>query len=141
MPIPISSYCPPQELYYEDRHYHEHCFRCFRCDRSLADEPFTCQDEELLCNDCYCNEFSSKCIACEKTVMPGRSRRALWFASSPIAWGCRVQCQGSKRQLNFCPPTALSLHSVGWAQSGGTTGCDQHSPDCLSVSFSCGEVS
>ncbi|NXC20187.1 FHL3 protein, partial [Corythaeola cristata] len=60
-----------RELYYEDRHYHEHCFRCFRCDRSLADEPFTCQGEELLCNDCYCNEFSSKCIACEKTVMPG----------------------------------------------------------------------
>uniref|UniRef100_A0A493T8M2 Four and a half LIM domains protein 3 n=1 Tax=Anas platyrhynchos platyrhynchos TaxID=8840 RepID=A0A493T8M2_ANAPP len=60
-----------RELYYEDRHYHEHCFRCFRCDRSLADEPFTCQDEELLCNDCYCSEFSSKCIACEKTVMPG----------------------------------------------------------------------
>ncbi|XP_069731484.1 four and a half LIM domains protein 3 isoform X1 [Phaenicophaeus curvirostris] len=60
-----------RELYYEDRHYHEHCFRCFRCDRSLADEPFTCQGEELLCNDCYCSEFSSKCVACEKTVMPG----------------------------------------------------------------------
>uniref|UniRef100_A0A8C3MD10 Four and a half LIM domains protein 3 n=1 Tax=Geospiza parvula TaxID=87175 RepID=A0A8C3MD10_GEOPR len=60
-----------RELYYEDRHYHEHCFRCFRCDRSLADEPFTCQGKELLCNDCYCSEFSSKCIACEKTVMPG----------------------------------------------------------------------
>nr|XP_033812027.1 four and a half LIM domains protein 3 isoform X1 [Geotrypetes seraphini]XP_033812029.1 four and a half LIM domains protein 3 isoform X1 [Geotrypetes seraphini] len=60
-----------RELYYEDRHYHEHCFRCFRCDRSLADEPFTCQGDELLCNDCYCNEYSSKCIYCEKTVMPG----------------------------------------------------------------------
>lgn len=61
-----------QELFYEDRHYHEHCFRCFRCDRSLADEPFTSQDEALLCNDCYCNEFSSKCVACDKIVMPGK---------------------------------------------------------------------
>lgn len=60
-----------QELFYEDRHYHEHCFRCFRCDRSLADEPFTSQDDALLCNDCYCNEFSSKCVACDKIVMPG----------------------------------------------------------------------
>ncbi len=60
-----------QELFYEDRHYHEHCFRCFRCDHSLADEPFTSQDDALLCNDCYCNEFSSKCVACDKTVMPG----------------------------------------------------------------------
>lgn len=61
-----------QELFYEDRHYHEHCFRCFRCDRSLADEPFTSQEDALLCNDCYCNEFSSKCVACDKIVMPGR---------------------------------------------------------------------
>ncbi|MEQ2191548.1 Four and a half LIM domains protein 3, partial [Xenoophorus captivus] len=60
------------ELFYEDRHYHEHCFRCFRCDRSLADEPFTSQDDALLCNDCYCNEFSSKCVACDKIVMPGK---------------------------------------------------------------------
>lgn len=97
---PPSPRCPPQELYYEDRHYHEHCFRCFRCDRSLADEPFTCQGEELLCNDCYCSEFSSKCIACEKTVMPGRSgqTRALQFVPGPrgAGRGCRVHHQGSK---------------------------------------------
>lgn len=67
-----------QELFYEDRHYHEHCFRCFRCDRSLADEPFTSQDDALLCNDCYCNEFSSKCVACDKIVMPGNGRKEKW---------------------------------------------------------------
>uniref|UniRef100_A0A670ZX83 Four and a half LIM domains protein 3 n=1 Tax=Pseudonaja textilis TaxID=8673 RepID=A0A670ZX83_PSETE len=60
-----------RELYYEDRHYHEGCFRCFRCDRSLADEPFTCQGQELLCNSCYCQEFSSQCVACQQVVMPG----------------------------------------------------------------------
>lgn len=64
-------FSPPQELYYEDRHYHESCFRCFRCDRSLADEPFTCQGQELLCNGCYCREFSSQCVACQQVVMPG----------------------------------------------------------------------
>lgn len=66
-----------QELFYEDRHYHEHCFRCFRCDRSLADEPFTSQEDALLCNDCYCNEFSSKCVACDKIVMPGKGSEQL----------------------------------------------------------------
>lgn len=60
-----------QELFYENRHYHDHCFRCFRCDRSLADEPFTSQDNGLVCSDCFCNEFSAKCVACDKTVMPG----------------------------------------------------------------------
>lgn len=85
----------PQELYYEDRHYHEHCFRCFRCDRSLADEPFTCQDEELLCNDCYCSEFSSKCIACEKTVMPGRGAGLAGVSGAPVlgpSEGCSRAC-------------------------------------------------
>lgn len=69
-----------QELFYEDRHFHEGCFRCCRCQRSLADEPFTCQDNELLCNDCYCSAFSSQCSACGETVMPGMSPRAycLW---------------------------------------------------------------
>lgn len=66
-PLPRS----PQELFYEDRHFHEGCFRCCRCQRSLADEPFTCQDSELLCNDCYCSAFSSQCSACGETVMPG----------------------------------------------------------------------
>ncbi|TKC41335.1 hypothetical protein EI555_016157 [Monodon monoceros] len=60
-----------RELFYEDRHFHEGCFRCCRCQRSLADEPFTCQDSELLCNDCYCSAFSSQCSACGETVMPG----------------------------------------------------------------------
>lgn len=65
--------CLTQELFYEDRHFHEGCFRCCRCQRSLADEPFTCQDSELLCNDCYCSAFSSQCSACGETVMPGAS--------------------------------------------------------------------
>uniref|UniRef100_D6RJ68 Four and a half LIM domains 3 n=1 Tax=Mus musculus TaxID=10090 RepID=D6RJ68_MOUSE len=59
-----------RELFYEDRHFHEGCFRCCRCQRSLADEPFTCQDSELLCNECYCTAFSSQCSACGETVMP-----------------------------------------------------------------------
>ena len=107
-----------RELYYEDRHYHEHCFRCFRCDRSLADEPFTCQDEELLCNDCYCNEFSSKCIACEKTVMPGSRKLEYngqtWHEHCFICSSCQ-QPIGSrsfipdKRIITVSPVTRASL--------------------------------
>ncbi|CAB1429077.1 unnamed protein product [Pleuronectes platessa] len=82
-----------RELFYEDRHYHEHCFRCFRCDRSLADEPFTSQDDALLCNDCYCNEFSSKCVACDKIVMPVPLSKAPY---SP----------------NICSPSALHGRSL-----------------------------
>ncbi|XP_063735963.1 four and a half LIM domains protein 3 isoform X1 [Eleginops maclovinus] len=92
-----------RELFYEDRHYHEHCFRCFRCDHSLADEPFTSQDDELLCNDCYCNEFSSKCVACDKVVMPGT--RKLEYAGSTWHEGCFIcnSCNQPIGSKSFIP--------------------------------------
>ncbi|MEE6484010.1 hypothetical protein FKM82_013723 [Ascaphus truei] len=92
-----------RELYYEDRHYHEHCFRCFRCDHSLADEPFTCQDEELLCNDCYCSEFSSKCVSCDKTVMPGS--RKLEYNGQTWHEHCFIcnSCKQPIGSLSFVP--------------------------------------
>lgn len=82
--MPVSVPGSPQELFYEDRHFHEGCFRCCRCQRSLADEPFTCQDSELLCNDCYCSAFSSQCSACGETVMPGT------FLGARGAWDWRA---------------------------------------------------
>ncbi|CAK6977391.1 four and a half LIM domains protein 3-like [Scomber scombrus] len=85
-----------QELFYEDRHYHEHCFRCFRCERSLADEPFTNQDEGLVCSDCYCNEFSSKCVACDKIVMPGS--RMLEYGGSTWHEDC-FMCHGCEKPI------------------------------------------
>ncbi|KAF3839394.1 hypothetical protein F7725_018111 [Dissostichus mawsoni] len=92
-----------RELFYEDRHYHEHCFRCFRCDHSLADEPFTSQDDELLCNDCYCNEFSSKCVACDKVVMPGT--RKLEYGGSTWHEGCFIcnSCNQPIGSKSFIP--------------------------------------
>ncbi|XP_075907033.1 four and a half LIM domains protein 3 isoform X2 [Nelusetta ayraudi] len=92
-----------RELFYEDRHYHEHCFRCFRCDRSLADEPFTSQEDALLCNDCYCNEFSSKCVACDKIVMPGT--RKLEYAGSTWHEGCFIchSCEQPIGSKSFIP--------------------------------------
>ncbi|KAJ3609003.1 hypothetical protein NHX12_023531 [Muraenolepis orangiensis] len=85
-----------QELFYEERHYHEHCFRCLRCERSLADEPFTPQGEGLVCNTCYCSEFSSKCVACDRTVMPGS--RKLEYAGTTWHEDCFV-CRGCEKPI------------------------------------------
>lgn len=61
-----------KDLSYKDRHWHEDCFNCFQCKRSLVDKPFSTKDEQLLCTECYSNEYSSKCHECKKTIMPGR---------------------------------------------------------------------
>uniref|UniRef100_A0A672RTU0 Four and a half LIM domains protein 2 n=1 Tax=Sinocyclocheilus grahami TaxID=75366 RepID=A0A672RTU0_SINGR len=63
--------CNSRDLSYKDRHWHDDCFHCFKCHRSLVDKPFSTKDEQLLCTECYSNEYSSKCFECKKTIMPG----------------------------------------------------------------------
>lgn len=69
----------PQDLSYKDRHWHEDCFHCFQCKRSLVDKPFSTKDEQLLCTECYSNEYSSKCHECKKTIMPGERDKYMYF--------------------------------------------------------------
>lgn len=60
-----------QDLSYKDRHWHEQCFKCAKCSRSLVEKAFAVKDDLLLCTECYANDYSSKCATCKKTVMPG----------------------------------------------------------------------
>ena len=68
-----------QDLSYKDRHWHEDCFACFQCKRPLVDKPFSTKDEQLLCTECYSNEYSSKCHDCKKTIMPGMEAGLIHF--------------------------------------------------------------
>lgn len=70
------SACMIKDLSYKDRHWHENCFKCAKCSRSLVDKPFAAKDDLLLCTECYSHEYSSKCTTCKKTVMPGTTHYA-----------------------------------------------------------------
>uniref|UniRef100_A0A8B9JJD8 Four and a half LIM domains 3b n=1 Tax=Astyanax mexicanus TaxID=7994 RepID=A0A8B9JJD8_ASTMX len=105
-------------LYYDDHHYHEECFRCSRCERSLAEEPFTCQDDALLCNDCYCSEFSSKCVACNKTALVQGGvtyRDEPWHRECFLCTGCKTQLAGqpftSQGESPYCVKCFSSLYA------------------------------
>uniref|UniRef100_A0A8C1ZNH2 Four and a half LIM domains protein 2-like n=1 Tax=Cyprinus carpio TaxID=7962 RepID=A0A8C1ZNH2_CYPCA len=67
--LPIG--CNSKDLSYKDRHWHENCFKCGKCSRSLVDKAFSAKDDLMLCTECYSHEHSSKCNTCKKTVMPG----------------------------------------------------------------------
>ncbi|CDR00073.1 unnamed protein product [Oncorhynchus mykiss] len=69
--------CSSRDLSYKDRHWHDDCFHCFKCSRSLVDKPFSTKDDQLLCTECYSNEYSSKCHECKKTIMPGKEMSGL----------------------------------------------------------------
>lgn len=60
-----------QDLSYKDRHWHDQCFNCAKCSRSLVEKAFAAKDDMLLCTECHANDYSSKCNNCKKTIMPG----------------------------------------------------------------------
>lgn len=104
--------CDCKDLSYKDRHWHEGCFHCSRCGSSLVDKPFAAKEEQLLCTDCYSNEYSSKCQECKKTIMPG-TRKMEYKGSSwhETCFTCQ-RCQQPigtksfipKENQNFCVP-------------------------------------
>uniref|UniRef100_A0AAX7V5H7 LIM zinc-binding domain-containing protein n=1 Tax=Astatotilapia calliptera TaxID=8154 RepID=A0AAX7V5H7_ASTCA len=66
--------CTSKDLSYKDRHWHSDCFLCNKCSRSLVDRPFATKNETLMCIECYSNEYSAKCHACLKNIMPGSKK-------------------------------------------------------------------
>lgn len=35
------------------------------------DKPFAAKEDQVLCTDCYSQEYSSRCQECRKAIMPG----------------------------------------------------------------------
>ncbi|XP_027641781.1 four and a half LIM domains protein 5 [Falco peregrinus] len=104
--------CDSKDLAYKGRHWHEGCFRCARCSRSLVEKPFAAKDEVLLCTECYSDEYSSKCFHCQKTIMPGSRKMEFkgssWHESCFVCQYCR-QPLGTKPLItknneNYCMP-------------------------------------
>uniref|UniRef100_A0A8B9KD02 Four and a half LIM domains 2b n=1 Tax=Astyanax mexicanus TaxID=7994 RepID=A0A8B9KD02_ASTMX len=131
--------CNSRDLSYKDRHWHDDCFHCFKCNRSLVDKPFSTKNEELLCTECYSNEYSSKCYECKKTIMPG-SRKMEHKGNSwhETCFTCQ-RCQqpiGTKSFIpkdntNYCVPCFEKQFALQCVQckkpitTGGVTYRDQ----------------
>ncbi|XP_072562234.1 four and a half LIM domains protein 3-like isoform X1 [Paramormyrops kingsleyae] len=84
------------ELFFEDKHYHERCLRCFHCQLSLADQAFSSQEGALLCKDCHSREFATQCHACNMPILPGTRRLEL----DGVTWhdACFI-CQSCKKPI------------------------------------------
>ncbi|XP_069128903.1 testin-like isoform X1 [Argopecten irradians] len=60
-----------KDLSYKDRHWHEFCFKCFECQKSLVDQPFAPKNENIFCSDCHDDKFAARCDGCEKPFKGG----------------------------------------------------------------------
>uniref|UniRef100_A0A8I5R5V2 LIM zinc-binding domain-containing protein n=1 Tax=Papio anubis TaxID=9555 RepID=A0A8I5R5V2_PAPAN len=116
--------CDCKDLSYKDRHWHEACFHCSQCRNSLVDKPFAAKEDQLLCTDCYSNEYSSKCQECKKTIMPGTRKMeykgSSWHETCFICHRCQ-QPIGTKSFIpkdnqNFCVPCYEKQHAMQCVQ-------------------------
>ncbi|KAM9005078.1 four and a half LIM domains protein 5 isoform X1 [Sarcophilus harrisii] len=104
--------CDSKDLSYKDRHWHEECFNCAKCNNSLVEKPFAAKDETLLCTECYSNEYSSKCFQCKKNILPGSRKMEfkgnVWHETCFVCQSCQKPIGTdpliSRESKNYCVP-------------------------------------
>ncbi|TDG52950.1 hypothetical protein AWZ03_000493 [Drosophila navojoa] len=53
-----------KDLSYKDKHWHEACFLCFKCNLNLVDKQFGAKADKIYCGNCYDAQFASRCDGC-----------------------------------------------------------------------------
>lgn len=62
-----------QELSHKGRYWHEECFRCAKCYKPLAKEPFSTKDDRIMCGKCCSREDAPRCHGCYKAILAGKT--------------------------------------------------------------------
>ncbi len=82
-----------QELHHKNRYWHEDCFRCAKCYKALAAEPFSARDDgKIMCGKCGAREDGNRCQGCYKVVMPGgfgfffKTLKTFFFCIDFLQW-------------------------------------------------------
>ncbi|XP_071314610.1 four and a half LIM domains protein 1a isoform X1 [Trachinotus anak] len=83
-----------KELHHKNRHWHEDCFRCAKCYKPLASEPFSARDDgKIMCGKCGSREDGNRCQACYKVVMPGSKnveyKKKVWHEECFTCFECK----------------------------------------------------
>uniref|UniRef100_A0A8D3CMA8 LIM zinc-binding domain-containing protein n=1 Tax=Scophthalmus maximus TaxID=52904 RepID=A0A8D3CMA8_SCOMX len=56
---------------HKGRFWHEECFRCAKCYKPLAKEPFSTKDDRIMCGKCCSREDAPRCHCCYKPILAG----------------------------------------------------------------------
>lgn len=63
-----------KDLSYKDRHWHEFCFKCCECQKSLVDQPFAPKNDNIYCSDCHDKNFAARCDGCGEPFRGGMKK-------------------------------------------------------------------
>ncbi|XP_046578865.1 prickle planar cell polarity protein 3-A-like isoform X2 [Haliotis rubra] len=62
------------DLSYKDYHWHEECFKCVSCQKSLVDQPFAPKNNAIYCADCHDENFAARCDGCQQPFKGGMKK-------------------------------------------------------------------
>ncbi|XP_062135702.1 trichohyalin isoform X2 [Drosophila sulfurigaster albostrigata] len=63
-----------KDLSYKDKHWHEACFLCFKCNLNLVDKQFGAKADKIYCGNCYDAQFASRCDGCGEVFRAGTKK-------------------------------------------------------------------
>lgn len=63
-----------KDLTFRGKHYHEPCFNCAGCTKSLVNEAFYSRDENVLCAECLDKTVGESCAACKNLFKNAQKR-------------------------------------------------------------------
>ena len=55
-----------KKMEYKTRQWHEKCFVCCVCNKTIGTKSFIPKENDIYCTACYEDKFATKCIACNK---------------------------------------------------------------------------
>ncbi len=55
-----------KKLEWDDKQWHEECFKCMNCDAQIGCNTFMPKDNIPYCGTCFNNLFAPKCASCSK---------------------------------------------------------------------------
>lgn len=111
----------------DDRHWHEMCFKCDMCRKPLrSDGKFTFYKDQILCIDCYTNNFQKMCEGCGHVIESGSARLeydgGYWHEECFKCVVCQEAIGTSafvpKDGVFYCPNCYQNQHSKRCAECG-----------------------
>ncbi|XP_063403214.1 prickle planar cell polarity protein 3-like isoform X3 [Mytilus trossulus] len=100
-----------KDLSYKDRHWHEFCFKCCECGKSLVDQAFAPKNDQIYCSDCHDNKFAARCDGCGEPFRGGDEKLGTEgmkkFEYKGKQWHedcfCCMLCKDPIRNKSFIP--------------------------------------
>ncbi|KPP59463.1 four and a half LIM domains protein 1-like, partial [Scleropages formosus] len=135
---------PPQELHHKGRYWHSDCFRCTKCYKPLANEPFSTKDDKIMCGKCSAREDSPRCYGCYKPILPGSQnveyKNNVWHEDCFTCYQCKLPIRSQSFMTKGEDIYCAACHEKKFAKaitSGGVSYQEQPWHSKCFVCYSC----